>query len=105
MMGEDVVRQMPTYVYLSDEECRKCIDNEVLLLELEGKGSCLETFGLPTPDVQNRVQRIPKVIAEELFHVETQREISNSECQKLNMDQQDAFCAILKAVHDENHQQ
>ena len=45
------------------------------------------------------------MIAEETFHIETQKEINNSKCKQLNMDQQGAFCAIMKAVNDENHPQ
>ena len=33
-------------------------------------GTCLERFGLPTPDVQKGTQRIPKVISEEMFDIE-----------------------------------
>ena len=31
--------------------------------------------------------------------------ISKSQCDQLNRDQQDTLCAIMKAVHDENHPQ
>ena len=93
--------------HISDEEGRRLVDNEVFLFlqeELEGMASCLETFGLPTPDKQNRIQRIPKVIADEMFSKE-QIEISNSKYEQLNIDQQEAFCTIMKAVHDNEHPQ
>ena len=54
---------------------------------------------------RKKVPQIPRVIAEEIFDVESQREISTFKCQKLNVDQQHAFCAIMKAVHNENHPQ
>ena len=108
IMGEDIVRHLPSQVHMSDEEYRMFVENVVLLRlqkELEGMGTCLERFGLPTPDMENKIRRIPKVIAEEMFQVETQKEIGNLKCQQLNMDQQDAICAVMKAVHDENYPQ
>ena len=104
-MGEDVIQQIPVHLQVSDEECRNKVDNEVLLLlqeELEGMGLCLERFGLPTPDMQNRLQRILRVIAEEMFDTENQKEISNSKYVQLNEDQHKAFCAIMQA-DDETH--
>ena len=84
------------------------VDSEVLAQlqeELEGMGTCLERFGLPTPDMQKRIHRIPWVIAEEMFNVESQQKISNLKHGTLNRDQQVAFCAIMKSVQDENHPQ
>ena len=106
-MGEDFLNQSKC-LQMSEEQQRACVTNEVLIFlqeELEGMGTCLEKFGLPTPDIENRIQRIPKVIAEEMFDINTQQEISSIKCAKLNMDQQDAFCTIMKAIHDENHPQ
>ena len=108
MMGEDVLRHIPTHVQMTDEDWQLHVDNQVLLLlqeELEEMGTCLERFGLPTPNKQNRIQRIPKVILEEMFDVENQKEISNFKFERLNEDQQNAFCNIMKAVHDKNHLQ
>ena len=105
-MGEGILRQLSMSAQISVEDLQKLANNEVLLLiqdELEGMGACLEQFGLPTPSSQKRIQKIPKVIQEEIFDVANQKEISNFKHQQLNMDQQDAFCAIMKAVHDENH--
>ena len=34
--------------------------------------TCLKMFGLPIPDMQNRIHRIPKVIQEEMFDVNLQ---------------------------------
>ena len=72
-MGEDVLRSVPTHLQMPDEECQMRVDNEVLLLlqdELEAMGTCLERFGLPTPDKQNRIHRISRVIAEEMYDIE-----------------------------------
>ena len=107
-MGEDALRNMHAYVQLPENECRMHVDNEVLLQlqeELQGMGTCLEKFGLPTPDIQTRLKRIPRVIAKEMFDPGSQNEISNSKCERLNMDQQNAFCAIMKAVQNEIHPQ
>ena len=53
--------------------------------------------------MQNRIERIPRVIQEELFDTTLQKCISESKCKSLNIDQQNAFCTIMKAVQDENH--
>ena len=82
------------------------MDNKVLMLlqeDLEGMGTCLEKFGLPTPDMQSRIQRVPKVIQEEMFDVGVQKSLSEIKCQKLNSDQQKSFCTVMKAVEEENH--
>ena len=108
MMGEDVFRHIPTNLHISAKKCRMQVDSKVLLLlqeDLEGMGTCLERFGLPTPDKENWIQRIPNAIAEEMFDTEIQKEISNLKCKQLNMDQQDAFCGIMKAVQDEKYPQ
>ena len=104
VMGEDLLRH--TLAFHTEQDMRMCIDNEVLILlqeELEGMGTCLEKFGLPIPDMQNRIQRIPRVIQEEMFDAALQKCMSETKCKSLNAAQQDAFCAIMKAVHDENH--
>ena len=93
---------------MSDEEWRICVENEVLLLlqeELEGMGTCLERFGLPSPDIKNKIQNVPRAIAEEMFDIVKQKEIINMKCEQLNMDQYDAFCVIMKAVQDRMHPQ
>ena len=68
-MGEDLLRQLSTSARVSTQDLRQCTENEALLLlqELEGIGMCLEKFGLPAPDIQNRIQRIPRVIQEEML--------------------------------------
>ena len=74
IMGEEFLNQSRC-LQISEEQQRTQVTNEVLLFlqeELEGMGTCLEKFGLPTPDIENRIQRIPKVIAEEMFDVDTQ---------------------------------
>ena len=58
MMGEGVLRHIPTYLHMPAGHCRMDVDNKVLLLlqeELEGMGTCLERFGLPTPDKEKRI--------------------------------------------------
>ena len=106
VMGEDILRQGSISISVSTQDLRQYVDNEVLILlqdELEGMGTCLEKFGLPTPDLQNRIQRIPKVIQDEMFDISVQRGISEIKCSHLNTDQHNAFCKIMKAVEDENH--
>ena len=105
-MGEDILREFATYPHISSQDWRLCVDNEVLILlqeELEGMGLCLEKFGLPTPNKQNRIQKIPRIIQEELFDVDIQRNKSQSKCQSLNKDQHDAFYTIMKAVQNKEH--
>ena len=82
------------------------VDNEVLILlgdELDAMGTCLENFGLPVPDRQSRIQKVPRAIQEEMFDAERQKDISEVKCQSLNSDQQEAFHAVMKAVNDEDH--
>ena len=72
VMGEDLLRQKSTSMHISAQDLSKNVANEVLILlqeELEGMGSCLERYGLPTPDMQIRIQNIPKIIQEEMFDV------------------------------------
>ena len=107
VMGEDLFRQISTTQQTSVEDVRKLVDNEVFLLlqeDLEAMGTSLEQFGLPTPNIQERIQEIPKIIQDELFDVGHQKEVSYLKCQRLNRDQQDAFCMIMKSVHDDNHE-
>ena len=106
IMGKDIFWDVLSLTHISDTQKRLHADNEVLLLlqeELEGMGTCLEKFGLPTPNMENRVQTIPKVILEEMFNPEMQRENSSTKCNMFNQDQQYGFCAIMKAVSDDNH--
>ena len=65
-------------------------------------GTCLERFGLPMPDMQNRIQKIPRVIQEELFDVHVENATSEVKCQHLNADQHDAFVEIMQAMQDDN---
>ena len=104
VMEEDIFRQT-TSEDLS-QEMRKHVENEVLIMlqeELEGMGMCLEKFGLPTPDMKNRIQRIPHIIQEEMFDVSAQKEMIHIKCCTLNKDQYSAFCKIMKAVEHEDH--
>ena len=91
IMGEDIFWDVLSLTHISDTQKRLHADNEVLLLlqeELKGMGTCLEKFGLPTPDMENRVQTIPKVILEEMFDPEMQRENGSTKCNMFNQDQQ-----------------
>ena len=106
IMEEDIFWDVLSLTHIVDTQKRLHADNKVLLLlqeELEGMGTCLEKFGLPTPNMENRVQTICKVILEEMFDPEMQRENSSTKCNMFNQDQQYGFCAIMKAVSDDNH--
>ena len=105
-MGEDLLRQRSMTLQVSAQQLQKLVENEVLILlqdKLKGMGTCLEKFGLPTPDMQNRMQWIPKIIQEEMFDVHAQKDISEIKCQSLNVDQHNAFHAIMEAVENETH--
>ena len=76
VMGEDILRSMPVHHCMSTAQKQACVANEVLFFlmqELEGMGSSLEAFGLPSPDLRNRVSSIPKTIAEEMFCADLQK--------------------------------
>ena len=80
--------------------------NEVLLYlqeELEGMGSSLEIFDLPSPNLELRIQRVPKTISEEMFCAEQQADIGRGKCQQLNTDQAHAFATIMAAVNYDAH--
>ena len=66
-------------------------------------GSSLELFGLPTPNMEFHVKRVPKTISEEMFCAENQADISRRKCEQLNTDQAHAFSAIMEAVTDDTH--
>ena len=105
-MGDDIMKQISMSHQVSGQNLRMYTDNEVLIglqEELEGMGTCLEKFGLPTPDMQNKTQNAPRVIQEEMFDIHTQKVMNELRCQSLNSDQNYAFCTILKAIQDENH--
>ena len=105
-MGEDLLTQRSMTLQVSAQHLQKLVENKVLVLlqeELEGMGTCLEKFGLPTPDMQNRMQWILKIIQEEMFDVHAQKDISEIKCQSLNVDQHNAFHAIMEAVENETH--
>ena len=107
VLGEDLARE----VLRSSQrvvDLHKQVENEVLLLiqeELEGMGSCLEDYGLPTPNKENRIKRIPEVIQDEMFDVNIQKSIAETKCQNLNIDQEQAFSIVMKAVQDETQSQ
>ena len=66
-------------------------------------GSSLELFGLPTPNMEFCVERVPKTISEEMFCAENQADIGRRKCEQLNTDQAYAFAAIMEAVTDDTH--
>ena len=108
VMGENIQHQITVTFNGSESDLTKNVDNEVLILlreELDTMGTCLEKFGLPTPDMHYRIQQVPKVIQEEMFDIQVQQNLSDLKCKSLNSDQHDAFCMIMKAVQDENYLQ
>ena len=51
VMGEDILRQISLANQVSRQDLKYNVDNEVLILlqeEMEGMGSCLKKFGLPS---------------------------------------------------------
>ena len=63
-------------------------------------GSSLEVFGLPSPNLEFHVQRVPKTISEEMFCAQMQADIGRRKCEQLNTDQAHAFSAIME---DDTH--
>ena len=58
----------------------RCVMNEVLLClqeQLKGTGSSLELLGLPSPNLEFCVERVPKTILEEMFCAENQADIGS----------------------------
>ena len=107
-MSEDLLREASMSLPNSRQDFTKYAENMTLLLlqlELEAMGTCLKDFGLPIPDNCNRLKKVPRVIQDEMFDDEKQRDVSEMRKRSLNQGQQSAFHTIMKAVLDENHQQ
>ena len=78
VMAEDISQNFPLAHTKCNADKQKGVMNEVLLClqeELEGMGSSLEVFGLPSPNLEFRVQRVPKTISEEMFCAQNQADI------------------------------
>ena len=106
VMGEDISRNVPLAHTISNVEKQRYVIKEVLLYlqeELEGMGSSLEIFDLPSLNLELRVQSVPKIISEEMFCVEQQADIGRGKCEQLNTDQAHAFATIMAAVNDDTH--
>ena len=91
---------------MCNAEKQRCVMNEVLLClqeDLEGMGSSLELFGLPSPNLEFCVERVPKTISEEMFCAENQADIGRRKGEQLNTDQAHAFSSIMEAVNDHTH--
>ena len=105
-MGEDISRNVPLVHTMSNVEKQRYVINEVLLYlqeELEGMGSSLEIFDLPSPNLELCIQRVPKTLSEEMFCAEQQADIGRGKCEQLNTDQAHAFTTIMAAVNDDTH--
>ena len=77
------------------------MDNSVLLLlqdELNELGTCLENFGLPTPNKNSIVHDQPRVIQDEMFDKLEQEIRARKNIEKLNFEQTSAYQMILKAI-------
>ena len=106
VMGEDISRNFPLDHTMCDAAKQQCVMNEVLLClqeELEAMSSSLEGFGLPVPNLEYCVQRVPKAISEEMFCVENQADIGRNKYQQLNTDQEYAFSTIMEAVMNDTY--
>ena len=106
VMAEDISQNFPLAHTMCNADKQKGVMNEVLLClqeELEGMGSSLEVFGLPSPNLEFHVQRVSKTISEEMFCAENQADIGRRKCEQLNTDQAHAFSAIMEAVNDDTH--
>ena len=105
VMGEDISKHFLLAHTMCNAEKQRCVMNEVLLClqeELEGMGSSLELFGLPSPNLEFHVERVPKTISE-MFCTENQADIGRRKCEQLNTDQAHPFSAIMEAVNDNTH--
>ena len=111
-LGEDILQMIWTSCYgiqhTSRDDAVKKVENEVLLLlqdELEAMGKCLEMYNLPIPDKDMGIERVPRVIQEELFDVEYQKSISDRKFSSLNANQKNAFTIVMRAVNNPTHLQ
>ena len=57
------------------------------------------------PDKDMGIERVPRVIQEELFNVEYQKSISDRKFSSLSADQKNAFTIVMRAVNNPTHLQ
>ena len=106
VMAEDISQNFPLAHTMCNADKQKGVMNKVLLClqeELEGMGSSLEVFGLPSPNLEFHVQTVPKTISKEMFYAQNQADIGRSKCEQLNTDQAHALSAIMEVVNDDTH--
>ena len=105
LLADDLLRQKSNSSITSKINIEKSIENECLLLlqdELEAMGKSLQDYKLPIPDKTQIIQLILKIIQEEIFNQDIQKNISKVKYQYLNTDQKNAFDTIMCAVQDKN---
>ena len=106
VMGEDISQNVPLVHTMCSAEKQIYVIKEVLLLlqeELEGMGSSLEVFGLPSPSLEFHIQRVPNTISEEIFCAKHQADTGRRKYEQLDADQAHAFAVIMEAVNDVTH--
>ena len=96
VLSEDLCRDHPVQDH-AENECLFLLQDE-----LEAMGKSLADYQLPMPNAEKKILKVPRVIQEEIFDIDTQKIISEEKYRSLNVDQLNAFNLIMSAIHGEN---
>ena len=113
VMGEDIPHKSSQLRHVKGKTLQDHVDNSILLLleiDLHEFGTCLENFGLPTPNKSAVIGDQPQAIQEEMFDVLEQEERTKQNLEErtkqnletLNCQQTLAYQMILEAITDGN---
>ena len=101
-IGEDILWQSQMK-FINIAKLQDHVDNSVLLLlqtDLYELGTCLENFGLPTPQKSSIIHAQPHIVKDEIFDEMEQERKARHNLQTFNKEQTFAYQMILKAVLD-----
>ena len=104
-MGEDILNTSSHVKYVGAMRIQEHLDNLLLLLlqnDLQELGTCLENFGLPSPNKSSIIEDQPHIIQDEMFDQLEQEMKTKQNLTTLNSEQILAYQMILKAIMDSN---
>ena len=105
VMGEDILNTSSHVKYVGAMRMQEHLDNSLLVLlqnDLQELGTCLENFGLPSPNKSSIIEDQPHIIQDEMFDQLEQEIKTKQNLTTLNSEQTLAYQMILKAIMDSN---
>ena len=102
-MGEDILWKCSHTKIINSARVQDHVDNSVLLIlqtDLNELGTCLENFGLPTPNKHSIVHDQPHVVRDEIYDESEQERKTRHNLHTFSKEQTLAYQMILKAVLD-----